>query len=65
MKTIYTAPTTEIMNLISMGYICEGQTVGLGGSNFTNNGFTNTGDEAKQFTPLDNTDWPSYNLWDD
>lgn len=69
MKTIYTAPTTEIINPIAKGYLCSGTNVFLGGSKTTTKGFANTGgtdgDEAKQFTPIDNTDWPSYNLWDD
>lgn len=66
MKTIYTAPTTEIINPIAKGYLCSGTDVFLGGSKTTTEGFANTGaDEAKQFTPIDNTEWPSYNLWDD
>lgn len=65
MKTIYTAPTTEIINLIAKGYLCSGTEVFLGGSKSTASGFANTGDEAKQFTPIDNTELPSYNLWDD
>lgn len=67
MKTKYTRPITDVINLIAKGYVCAGETnVMLGGSKKTTEGFRNTGaDEAKQFTPIDNTEWSSYNLWDD
>ena len=66
MKTIYTKPVTDVINLIAKGYVCAGASnVILGGSKTTNSGFGTTGDEAKLFTPIDATEWPSYNLWDD
>lgn len=66
MKMKYMKPRTESISLVAMGYICAGDanTV-LGGSKTTDTGFGDTGDEAKQFTPIENTDWPSYNLWED
>lgn len=66
MKTIYTKPVTDVINLIAKGYVCAGDSnVMLGGSKTTNRGFDNTGDEAKQLGGLVADEWPqSPNLWD-
>lgn len=66
MKTIYTKPVTDVINLIAKGYVCAGETnVMLGGSKKTTEGFRNTGDEAKQLGGLVADEWPqSPNLWD-
>ena len=66
MKTIYTKPVTDVINLVDKGYLCAGETnTMLGGSNTTNRGVGNTGDEAKQLGGLVADEWPqSPNLWD-
>lgn len=66
MKTIYTKPVTDVINLIDKGYVCAGDpNVMLGGSKATNSGFGNTGDQAKQLGGFVADEWPqSPNLWD-
>ncbi len=67
MKTKYTRPITDVINLIAKGYVCAGEkNVMLGGSKKTTEGFRNTGaDEAKQLGGLVADEWPqSPNLWD-
>lgn len=66
MKTIYTKPVTDVINLIDKGYVCAGDSnVMLGGSKATNSGFGNTGDQAKQLGGFVADEWPqSPNLWD-
>lgn len=66
-KKIYEAPTVEVINLTTKGYICEGEDVFFGGSghvqNLTGNIGGAEGDEAKR--GHFDLDLANYEPWED